>query len=67
MNPLEHCELCPRRCDADRLHGRVGYCGGGAQPRVFRWGPHFGEEPPLSGTKGSGTVFFSHCTLRCIY
>ncbi len=36
-------------------------------PRVFRWGPHFGEEPPLSGTKGSGTIFFSHCTLRCLY
>ena len=36
-------------------------------PRVFRYGPHFGEEPPVSGTRGSGTVFFSHCTLRCVY
>ena len=36
-------------------------------PRVFRYGPHFGEEPPVSGTRGSGTIFFSHCTLRCIY
>ena len=40
---------------------------GGKSPRVFRYGPHFGEEPPVSGTRGSGTVFFSHCTLRCIY
>lgn len=67
MDTLEHCELCPRRCGADRLHGQVGYCGAGGRPRVFRWGPHFGEEPPLSGTRGSGAVFFSHCTLRCIY
>ncbi len=67
MKSLEHCELCPRRCGVDRLHGKVGYCGAGVQPRVFRWGPHFGEEPPLSGTRGSGTIFFSHCTLRCIY
>ena len=67
MEPLEHCELCPRRCGVDRLHGQVGYCGSGVLPRVFRWGPHFGEEPPLSGTKGSGAIFFSHCTLKCIY
>lgn len=64
---LEHCELCPRRCGVDRAHGRVGYCGSGVLPRVFRWGPHFGEEPPISGTRGSGTLFFSHCTMRCVY
>jgi putative pyruvate formate lyase activating enzyme len=51
----------------DRLSGKVGYCKAGVTPRVFRHGPHFGEEPPISGEKGSGTIFFSHCTLRCIY
>lgn len=61
------CRLCPRACGVDRLSGRRGYCGAGVLPRVFRHGPHFGEEPPLSGTCGSGAVFFSHCTLRCIY
>ncbi len=64
---LEACELCPRRCGSNRVSGRVGYCGAGMLPRVFRYGPHFGEEPPISGTRGSGTIFFSHCTLRCIY
>ena len=67
LAPLAACRLCPRACGVDRLSGRRGYCGAGVQPRVFRHGPHFGEEPPLSGTRGSGTVFFSHCTLRCIY
>jgi putative pyruvate formate lyase activating enzyme len=64
---LRACRLCPRACRADRLAGQTGYCKAGVLPRVFRYGPHFGEEPPVSGTRGSGTVFFSHCTLRCIY
>lgn len=64
---LASCELCPRRCGVNRAHGQVGYCGSGALPRLFRWGPHFGEEPPISGTRGSGTLFFSHCTMRCVY
>jgi putative pyruvate formate lyase activating enzyme len=51
----------------NRLAGQTGYCKAGVRPRVFRHGPHFGEEPPITGTRGSGTVFFSHCTLRCIY
>ena len=51
----------------DRTAGQRGFCGSGLSPRVFRWGPHFGEEPPLSGTRGSGAIFFSHCTLKCIY
>ena len=67
LAPLAACRLCPRACGVDRLAGQRGYCGAGAAPRVFRHGPHFGEEPPLSGTRGSGTVFFSHCTMRCIY
>jgi putative pyruvate formate lyase activating enzyme len=61
------CRLCPRACGVDRVSGQLGYCKAGLLPRVFRHGPHFGEEPPVSGTRGSGTVFFSHCTLRCVY
>ena len=64
---LEHCELCPRRCGANRLQGALGYCRAGSQTQVYRWGPHHGEEPPVSGTRGSGTVFFSRCTMRCLY
>ena len=56
------CELCPRRCGR-----RPGFCGAGDVPRVFRWGPHFGEEPPLTGVRGSGCVFFSRCTMKCLY
>ena len=66
---MTHCALCPRRCGADRFrdNGTPGYCGALASPRVFRWGPHFGEEPPLTGSKGSGCVFFSRCTMKCLY
>ena len=64
---LEECRLCPRRCGANRNSGVRGYCGAGNRPEVFTVGPHHGEEPPVSGTRGSGTVFFSRCTLRCIY
>lgn len=56
------CDLCPRRCGR-----RPGFCGAGDRPRVFRWGPHFGEEPPLVGKGGSGCVFFSCCTMKCLY
>ncbi len=61
------CELCPRRCRARRSDGAQGYCGAGSLPRIYRYGPHCGEEPPLAGTRGSGAVFFSRCTLRCLY
>ena len=64
---LSHCRLCPRQCGVDRLRGERGYCGAGALVEVFRYAPHFGEEPPISGTRGSGTVFFSRCTMHCIY
>jgi len=64
---LEHCELCPRRCGVNRRAGQKGYCRAGATVELFRHGPHFGEEPPLTGTRGSGTLFFSRCTLRCLY
>ncbi len=64
---LERCELCPRRCGVDRSAGALGFCRAGTLPRVFRWGPHFGEEPPICGPSGSGAVFFSRCTMKCIY
>jgi putative pyruvate formate lyase activating enzyme len=61
------CSLCPRACGADRSAGRGGFCREGAAPRVAWAGLHFGEEPPLTGQGGSGTIFFSGCTLRCRY
>ena len=64
---LEACELCPRRCRARRLDGAPGYCGAGAAVRVARAALHFWEEPPISGERGSGAVFFSNCPLRCAF
>ena len=61
------CRLCPRECGADRLHGQSGICGETAEVRLARAALHFWEEPCLSGTAGSGTVFFSGCSLRCIF
>ncbi|MBQ5530854.1 MAG: radical SAM protein [Kiritimatiellae bacterium] len=63
----EICRLCPRRCGARRAGGARGRCGAGACARLYRWGLHFGEEPPVSGKRGSGCLFFSHCTMDCIY
>lgn len=63
----DSCQLCPRRCAVDRAHGQLGFCRAGDGVRLFRWGPHFGEEPPICGETGSGVVFFSRCTLKCIY
>ena len=61
------CQLCPRHCHVNRLQGQKGFCGETAQLRVASIGAHFGEEPPISGSRGSGTVFFSGCTLQCDY
>ena len=61
------CNLCPRLCGARRDEGQVGACGAGPAVRVARAALHFWEEPPLSGEAGSGTVFFSHCPLQCVY
>lgn len=61
----EACELCPRRCRANRRSGLVGFCGETAELRIASIGAHFGEEPPISGANGSGTVFFSGCALQC--
>lgn len=60
------CTLCPRRCGVDRSQ-RTGFCGMGESPRVARAALHFWEEPCISGTRGSGAVFFSGCTLGCVY
>ena len=64
---LKSCDLCPNDCGVDRPAGQVGSCGAGAKAKVASYNLHNGEEPPISGTRGSGTIFFSHCTLRCAY
>ncbi|MDR3567482.1 MAG: radical SAM protein [Syntrophobacteraceae bacterium] len=64
---LNNCDLCPRGCAIDRKNGELGYCGVGSLPRVASINLHHWEEPPISGTGGSGTIFFSGCTLGCIF
>ena len=64
---LSACELCPRRCGADRASGARGVCGATDALRIARAALHFWEEPPISGERGSGTVFFSACPLKCVY
>ena len=64
---LESCELCPRQCGVNRLEGEAGYCQSAAKAKVYSAHPHFGEELSLTGHKGSGTIFFSHCNLRCVF
>ena len=66
-DPLRACTLCPRACGADRTSGQAGVCGVTDTYRVARIAPHLWEEPPISGTRGSGTVFFSGCNLRCVF
>jgi putative pyruvate formate lyase activating enzyme len=61
------CEICPHLCRVDRRHGELGICHTGDQPEVASFGPHFGEEDPLVGQHGSGTIFFSHCNLFCSF
>ena len=63
---MENCTLCPRRCGADRNNTR-GYCGADNTFRIGFIGAHFGEEPPVTGKKGSGAVFVSGCPLKCVY
>ncbi len=70
LNLFNKCELCPRRCRVDRtIPGaeKKAFCGQSSELRIAHMGPHFGEEPPISGTRGSGTVFFSGCSLRCTF
>ncbi|MGB3915106.1 MAG: radical SAM protein [Dethiobacteria bacterium] len=64
---LEPCQLCPRECGALRISGERGECGSGKDAEISSFGPHFGEEPPLVGRGGSGTIFFAFCSLRCVF
>ncbi len=64
---LLQCELCPRRCGVNRLAGDRGFCHAGATAKVASYNVHHGEEPPISGSRGSGAIFFSYCTMRCVY
>jgi putative pyruvate formate lyase activating enzyme len=67
MALLSSCAVCPRNCGVDRTEGERGYCGGGLLPEVASYGPHFGEESPLVGRHGSGTIFLSGCNMRCVF
>ncbi len=67
MESLKNCKLCPRQCGIDRTAGETGFCGASDTVKVARIALHFWEEPCISGSSGSGTVFFSHCTLKCVF
>jgi putative pyruvate formate lyase activating enzyme len=64
---LAECDICPRECGARRLEGKVGSCNSGLLPIITSYCAHHGEEPVLSGTRGSGTIFFGNCNMRCVY
>lgn len=65
---MEKCQLCPRKCGVNRLKGMKGFCRApGSQLVISAFHPHFGEEKPLVGKRGSGTIFFTHCNLRCVF
>ena len=67
MNKYENCLLCPRKCGINRAAGQTGVCGVSAEIRVARAALHYWEEPCISGEKGSGAVFFSGCSLHCVF
>src|SRR5262245_36301434 len=64
---LEHCTVCPLDCGNNRLEGELARCYSGRLPIVSSYTAHFGEEPPLAGSKGAGNIFFGNCNLRCVY
>ena len=65
---MESCRVCPRECGVNRLkNDKIGFCRSGLNPVISSVSPHYGEEPALSGTKGSGTIFLTNCNLRCAY
>ncbi|MFH1594593.1 MAG: radical SAM protein [Candidatus Omnitrophota bacterium] len=64
---LSPCRLCHHECKIDRLTNAKGFCRAGSKVAVYSYSPHSGEEPPLSGSRGSGTIFFTHCSMRCVY
>lgn len=63
----EKCVLCPRKCGVNRMKNEKGFCGAGMTAEVYSYSAHQGEEPPLSGYRGSGTIFFAHCNMKCVY
>ena len=63
----DQCGLCPHQCGVNRNDRETGLCGASARAQVYSHAPHFGEEIPLVGRRGSGTIFFSHCNLRCVF
>lgn len=67
VNLLKQCQICPRRCKVNRLENEKGICKVGRLPMVSSYNPHFGEESPLVGTQGSGTIFLNSCNLGCIF
>ncbi len=67
MKILKSCTLCPRKCRVNRLSGQTGICNTGDKAWVSSYGPHFGEEAPLVGKNGSGTIFFTNCNLLCLF
>ncbi len=64
---LNSCSLCPRKCGVNRLNNEKGFCKTGLDPVVYSFMSHQGEEPPVSGARGSGTIFFSNCNMACVY
>jgi putative pyruvate formate lyase activating enzyme len=64
---LESCAICPRQCKVNRLKDQKGFCKTGLKAKACSYMPHHGEEPPISGERGSGTIFFSHCNMNCVY
>ena len=64
---MRPCKLCQRTCGVDRLDGKTGFCQATSQLEISSWQRHFGEEKPLVGKGGSGTIFFTHCGLRCVF
>lgn len=67
INKLEKCEICPHKCKKNRLNNEIGICRTGRYAVVSSFNLHFGEEPPISGFSGSGTIFFTNCNLSCIF
>ncbi|MCP5108179.1 MAG: radical SAM protein [bacterium] len=64
---MSSCKLCPRECGADRIAGEKGFCNGGSNLEISSYHPHYGEEKPLVGKGGSGTIFLTNCGLRCVF
>jgi len=64
---MENCRLCPRQCGVNKIKGERGFCNANAQLEISAYAPHHGEEKPLRGTGGSGTIFMTHCGLRCVF